>query len=111
MSETQETNPIKDLIQHSLDQDFNKAGKVFGDIMTIKLDDLLDQEKVRLSDQIYNGVEDEPEEDGDQLDLNLDGDNEEISDESSEDQDPDEEDAGTDDETEYEFEETEEEEE
>jgi len=98
MSEVAETNPIQNLIQNAIDQDFNKANNTFNDIMTIKMSDLLDQEKIRIADQMYNGVEDE-EDDG-QLDLDLDGDDEEISGESSEDQDTDEEDAGADDETE-----------
>ena len=98
MSEVAETNPIQNLIQNAIDQDFNKANNTFNDIMTIKISDLLDQEKIRIADQMYNGVEDE-EDDG-QLDLDLDGDDEEISGESSEDQDTDEEDAGADDETE-----------
>ena len=110
MSVTQETNPVQDLIQYSIDKDYTQASKTFGDIMTIKLNDLLDQEKIRLSDQIYNVVKDEPEE-GEQLDLDLDDGDEEVSDESSEVEDSDEEDAGTDDETEDESEETEEEEE
>jgi hypothetical protein len=107
MSEVAETNPIQDLIQNAIDQDFNKANNTFNDIMTIKMSDLLDQEKIRIADQMYNGVEDE-EDDG-QLDLDLDGGDEESSEGSSEDQDTDEEDAGADDETEDEFEETEEE--
>ncbi len=107
MSEV-ETNPIQDLIQYSIDQNFAKARDSFNDIMTIKMNDILDQEKIRIADQMYNGVEDE-EDDG-QLELDLDGDDEEISGESSEDQDSDEEDAGTDDETEYESEEAEEDE-
>ena len=45
MSETQETNPVKDLIQYSIDKDYTQASKTFGDIMTIKLNDLLDQER------------------------------------------------------------------
>ena len=107
MSEA-ETNPIHDLIQHALDQDFNKANDAFGEIMTVRMSDLLDQEKIRIADQMYNGVENE--EDPKQLDLDLDGEDEEIFDESSEDQDPDEEGSGIDDETDDEFEETEEDE-
>jgi len=103
------TSPVQDLIQHAMDQDFTKAGKAFGDIMTVKMTDLLDQEKIRIADHMYNGVEDE-EDDG-QLDLDLDGGDEESSEESSEDQDTDEEDAGAEDETEDEFEENEEDEE
>ena len=110
MSETQENNPVQDLIQYSIDKDYTQASKTFGDIMTIKLNDLLDQEKIRLSDQIYNGVKDEPEE-GEQLDLDLDDGNEEVPDETPEVEDSDEEDAGIDDETEDELEETEEDEE
>ena len=68
---------VKDMISQALDQDFNNANKTFNDVMTIKLTDLLDQEKVRLADNIYNGVEPDDEddilgdEDGDQLELDL----------------------------------------
>lgn len=48
---------IEDLIQHALDQDYNKAGEVFGDLMGQKIGDALDQQKIALADQIYNGVE------------------------------------------------------
>jgi hypothetical protein len=65
------------MIQHALDQDWNKANKVFGDMMSAKVQDVLDQEKIRLADQIYNGaeeeIEDEVEEiDDEQLELELD---------------------------------------
>ena len=55
-------NYIQDLIKASLDKDYNHANKIFGEVMTIKMGDLLDQEKVRLADQIYNGVPEEEEE-------------------------------------------------
>ena len=58
-----ETNPIQDLIKASLEKDYNNANKIFGEVMTVKMTDLLDQEKVRMADQVYNGVEEEPEED------------------------------------------------
>lgn len=49
---------IQDLIQHALDQNYNKASEVFGDIMTLKMNDIMDQEKIKLAAQIYNdGVE------------------------------------------------------
>ncbi len=74
-----EANPISDMIQHALDQDFNKANEVFGELLTVKLGDVLDQEKARMADVIYNNAgseenEEEPEEDADeeQLDLDLD---------------------------------------
>lgn len=108
MTEAVETNPINDLIKHSLDQDFTKAGKVFGDIMTLKMNDILDQEKIRLSDQIYNGVEDEKDEEQSGSENDTDENDDTVSGESPEDQDPDEEGSGTDDETEDDVEETEE---
>ena len=55
-------NHIQNLIKASLDKDYNHANKIFGEVMTIKMTDLLDQEKVRLADQIYNGVPEEEEE-------------------------------------------------
>ena len=60
---------IKDLIQHALDQDYNKASEVFGQVMSIKTQDVLDQEKVKLANQIYNGVEAEEDDEADIADL------------------------------------------
>ena len=70
-----EDNPLKDLVQHSLDQDYNKANKIFSDVISVKLNDVLDQEKIKLADQLYNGQpaeEDDTERDEDQLELDLD---------------------------------------
>ena len=68
----------RELIQQALDQDYNSANKTFGEIMTAKLDDVLNQEKVRMADAVYNGgdpdVEDDVlgDQDGVQLELDLD---------------------------------------
>lgn len=78
--EVQDYNDVQGLIQHAMDQDFNKANKIFGDIMTLKVQDMLDQEKIRLADQIYNDVEPEEEPDDEQLELDLEDDNEESED-------------------------------
>jgi len=65
-------NPLHDLVKHALDQDYNKANKVFNDVISVKLNDVLDQEKIKLSNQIYNGIEPgDQEEDEDQLELEL----------------------------------------
>ena len=69
----------QDLIQNALDQDFNKANATFGEIMTMKMADLLDQEKINVAGQIYNGEEPEDE---DQLELDLEDDQEEAVDET-----------------------------
>ena len=109
MSEVQETNPIEDLIQYSIDKNYTQATKSFNDVMTIKLNDLLDQEKIRMADQVYNGAEDDPDEE--QLELDLDREDEEVSDEPSDDQDTEEDGHEVDDETEDELEKTEDEDE
>lgn len=60
----------KDMIQHALDQDFNKANEVFGEIMSVKISDVLDQEKIKIAGQIYNGdPEDDDYEAGDEDDV------------------------------------------
>ena len=78
---------VTDLIQHALDQDYNKANKVFGDMMGVKVNDLLDQEKIKLADQIFNDVEpeeddEEDDEDNTQGELDLETEGEFESDES-----------------------------
>ena len=70
-----EKNPLEDLVQYSLDQDFNNANKVFNDVISVKLNDVLDQEKIKLANQLYNGQpaeEDDTEGNEDQLELDLD---------------------------------------
>jgi len=84
---------IQNLIQHAMDQEFTKANDIFQDVMTIKLNDLLDQEKVRIADSIYNGVEDGDEEDDpDQLELDLETEGESGSDEEADEEDEEDED-------------------
>ena len=74
---------VTDLIQHALDQDYNKANKVFGSLMGVKINDTLDQEKIKLADQIFNGVEDEEDdEDNTQGELDLEAEGESESEES-----------------------------
>ena len=81
---------VKDLINSAMAQDYNSANKIFGDVMTVKMDDLLDQEKVRLADQIFNGVEPDDEDDEDiegddeQLEFDLEAEGESESEEDEE---------------------------
>lgn len=79
-----EANPLQDMIQHALDQNFNKANDVFNSMMTVKMSDLLDQEKINMADQIYNGVEPDEEEDGDQLELDLETEDDDEAEEAEE---------------------------
>ena len=70
--ETQQPVDIQNMVQDAIDGEFVQANNTFADIMTVKLNDLLDQESVRLSDQIFNGVEDDvdPNEE-EQLELDI----------------------------------------
>ena len=91
-AENQEDNNsrISELIKSSLGDDYNKANQIFGDIMTIKLGDVLDQEKVNMASKIYNDV---PEEEGeipeveDESELEAGDDDEILDDEIGEDED------------------------
>jgi len=90
MAEQQETNnvdTIEDLIQHSLAQDYNKANEVFGNVMTTRVADLLDQQKVKIAGQIYNDEpadEEDPLEDEDFEETEAEGEDEEGEEESDE---------------------------
>ena len=52
---------IEDLINTVMDQDFVSAGPTFNEIMQQKLTDALDQEKIRVADQVFNDDEDDLE--------------------------------------------------
>lgn len=53
-------NPIADLIDKIGEKDYTSAEKTFQDVMQDRLDDVLDQAKIRLAGQMYNY--EEPEE-------------------------------------------------
>ena len=91
MAQKPTNKQIEDLIQNAINKDYNKANAVFGDVMTIKLDDLLDQEKVKVADQIHNDVEEEEEDEPEEENENED-ENEEKDEEDTEDADGEEED-------------------
>lgn len=78
-----DVNTIEDLVQHSLEKDYNKANEIFGNVMTVKMNDILDQTKARLAGEIYNDVppEDEEIDDEDLEDEEDDGEAEEDGDE------------------------------
>jgi hypothetical protein len=79
---------IEQLIQQAQDQDFAQANNTFAEIMAAKMNDALDQERIKVSGQIYNGLEvEDPEEE--QLELDLDDEDVEV--ESEEDYDVDDE--------------------
>lgn len=76
MEDNEMTATLGDMIDFSVNGDFNKANNIFNDIMAGRIQTALDQEKVALANQVYNGVEPDEE----QLELDLD-DDEDYSDE------------------------------
>ena len=71
------TDMTTDMIQHALEKDYNKANEIFGEIMGAKVTHALDQEQIRLADQIYNGGEE-------QLELDLEGESDDAEDQEAE---------------------------
>jgi len=69
---------IEQLIQQAADKDYASANTTFVDIMNQKLADTLEQERIKVSGQIYNGME--SEEDEEQLELDLEDDESEEDD-------------------------------
>lgn len=81
------TPEIQDMIQHAMNQEYSQANNIFGDLMTVKLNDVLDQESIRMADTIYNGVEEDEDPDEDQLELDLEAEGELESEESYDEED------------------------
>jgi len=83
------TPEIQNMIQHAMNNEFSQANNIFGEVMTVKLNDLLDQEQIKLANQIYNGVEDDEDFDPDesQLELDLEGEGEFESEEQDDEED------------------------
>ena len=83
-----EDNPIVEVSNHSLNQDYNKANEIFGDVLGQKLDAALEQEKIRMANSVYNGNDPDEEENDDesdeQLELDLEDDDASIDDEDAE---------------------------
>lgn len=52
-----ETNPALDLVNALSVSDFNNAETLFKDILSDKVQQSLDAEKVSVADQMFNGVE------------------------------------------------------
>ena len=97
MSDTEvevQVNPIENLVQAALDQNYTSATDIFNDVIGQKMQYALDQEKIAVAGQIYNGEEPEDndydfgdEEDVDQqddLELDIDDDDLEIDEDEDE---------------------------
>ena len=84
-----EENPLAGLVQAALDKDYNKANEIFGDAISVKLSDIMDQERVKIAGQMFNGdpEDEDPEDEEDESDSEGEGDDEEEEDGSDEEED------------------------
>ena len=93
MSEVQTTedevkdqkSALADLVNSSLEKDYNKANEIFNDQMTVRLSDVLDQAKVKLAGQIYNNEPEDEEIDDEELEIEGDEDADADAEEENED--------------------------
>ena len=53
---------IEDIINNVANQDFSKAAPTFNELMKQKVNDALEQEKIAIAGQIFNGQEPDEEE-------------------------------------------------
>ena len=61
-----EPNPLADLVDAALAKDYNKANEIFGQAISVKLDDVIGQEKINVANTIFNAIEDEEVDDEDE---------------------------------------------
>lgn len=48
-----------DMVDAAINKDYNKANEIFGQEISVKLGDVLDQEKIKIASQMFNGGDDE----------------------------------------------------
>lgn len=63
-AEVPETGPVSvdDVLKAIQNKNLAQARSHFDDVMGIKINDALENEKVRIANSVFNGVEEEPEE-------------------------------------------------
>lgn len=90
-----EVNPLADLVDAALAKDYNKANEIFGSAISVKLSDVMDQERIKVSGVIFNGDEEDEDDMEDDEDVSDDDDNVEdpdLEDDSEDDDEDDQED-------------------
>jgi TATA-binding protein-associated factor Taf7 len=67
---------VSDFIDQVIDQDFASAAPTFKDIMGDVMNQSLEQEKVKIADQMFDGIGDEAQTEPDVYELDLDAEEE-----------------------------------
>ena len=113
-SETPEVSPAENFINAVTSKDYVAASKEFEEMMLSKIDTSMEQEKINLAGQIFNGEtppEDEDDEEEDHIEDDYDEEEEDLDDDTEEDSESEDEDEEEYEDDEYEEEELEYEEE
>ena len=113
-SETPEVSPAENFINAITSKDYVAASKEFEEMMLSKIDTSMEQEKINLAGQIFNGEtppEDEDDEEEDHIEDDYDEEEEDLDDDTEEDSESEDEDEEEYEDDEYEEEELEYEEE
>jgi hypothetical protein len=63
---------VSDFIDKILNKDYNQANDIFSDLMSSRVNDLLDQEKVSVASNMFNDIETQTETDEDAEDIDID---------------------------------------
>lgn len=82
--EDESRSKIEDMIDKAYAADYNAANDIMNSLLQQKQADALDQAKISMANQVYNGITDEPEEGDEDFDM-------ELSDEEAEDEEDEEE--------------------
>ena len=85
-SETPEVSPAENFINAVTAKDYVAASKEFEEMMLGKVDNALEQEKVNLAGQIFNGEEPPEEDEEDHIENDAEDESDEESEEESEDE-------------------------
>jgi hypothetical protein len=71
MMEDESRSKIGDMIDKAYAADYNAANDIMNSLLQQKQADTLDQAKISMANQVYNGITDEPEEGDEDFDMEL----------------------------------------
>lgn len=69
--EDENRSKIGDMIDKAYAADYNAANDIMNSLLQQKQADALDQAKISMANQVYNGITDEPEEGDEDFDMEL----------------------------------------
>lgn len=71
MMEDESRSKIEDMIDKAYAADYNAANDIMNALLQQKQADALDQAKISMANQVYNGITDEPEDGDEDFDMEI----------------------------------------